>query len=281
MLNKVWIAGVQMEPKILDKKHNLEKIVEFAKQAHGKGAKIVVYPECALTGYCYSSLEEVLSVAEPLPGPSTEVLQGVCKDLDVLILLGLVEREGDKCYNAAALVGPEGTVGIYRKIHLPFLGLDRFVKKGNIPFQVYDTKFGKIGWIICFDGAFPESTRVLALKGAEIVALPTNWAVGGSETSPKYIVHARAIENRINFIAVNRIGEERGYRFIGQSKIIDYLGRILAETAATEEGVICAEVDLENARNKKTVIIPGEYELDRFKQRSPEFYGPITDRTYV
>lgn len=281
MLNKVRIAGVQMDPKILEKKHNLDKIIEFSRQAHAKGAKMIAFPECALTGYCYSSFEEALSAAESVPGPSTEVLRKVCKELDILILIGLIEKDGDKLFNAAALIGSDGVIGNYRKIHLPFMGLDRFVKKGNIPFKVYDTKFGKLGWIICFDGAFPESTRVLALEGAEIVALPTNWGVGGSETSPKYIVHTRAIENRINFIAIDRIGEERGYRFIGQSKIVDYLGRILAQTVATEEGIICAEVDLESTRNKKTVIIPGEYELDRFKQRSPEFYGPITDKKYV
>jgi predicted amidohydrolase len=141
---------------------------------------------------------------------------------------------------------------------------------------VHGTKYGKIGWMICYDGAFPESARVLALQGAELIALLTNWPVGGSETSPRYVVPTRAIENRVNYIAVNRVGIERGFRFIGQSRIVDYVGKILAEAGDGEE-TIYAEIDLAGAREKKTVIIPGLYELDRFQTRSPEFYGLLVD----
>ena len=281
MLKKVKIAAVQMDSKILEKEYNLEKIIGFSRQAAENGAKIVVFPECALTGYCYSNVEEVSSMVEDIPGPSTEALIKICKEADILILVGLIEKDGDRYFNSAALLGSEGVIGNFRKIHLPFLGLDRFVNKGDIPFRVYETKYGKIGWLICFDGSFPEPARVLALKGAEVVALLTNWAVGGSETTPKYIIPARAIENRINFVAANRVGEERGFRFIGQSKIVDYIGNILAEQVSLKEDIVYAEVDLEGAREKRTVIIPGEYELDRFKQRSPEFYGPIVDEKYV
>jgi len=174
------------------------------------------------------------------------------------------------------LIGPEGIVGNYRKIHLPFLGLDRFVNGGDIPFTVYNTKFGKLGWVICYDNSFPESLRVLTLKGVEIAALLTNWPEG-VETTAKYIFPARAVENRINYLAANRVGNERGVRFIGQSKIVDFVGRILAEASSDREEVICAEVDLEQARNKRTVFVPGEFELDRIKDRKPEFYGPITE----
>jgi len=227
-------------------------------------------------GYCYSDRQEAVSVSEPIPGPSTEHLRKICKQLDILVLVGLVEKQGEKCYNSAVLIGSEGIIGTYRKIHLPFLGLDRFVNRGDIPFKVYHTKFGKLGWLICYDGSFPESVRVLALKGAEIVALVTNWPEG-SETSPKYIVPARAIENRINYIAVNRVGKERGFKFIGKSKIVDYEGRTLAEASADKEEIIYAEVDLEKARDKRIVVAPGEYEMHRMKDRRPEFYGPIVE----
>ncbi len=114
------------------------------------------------------------------------------------------------------------------------------------------------------------------MQGAERIALPTNWPAGGSEASPKYIVPTRAIENRVSYIAVNRVGTERGFKFIGQSKIVDYVGNILAE-AGVEEETIYAEIELAKARDKKTVIIPGVYELDRFKTRQPGFYGPLAD----
>jgi predicted amidohydrolase len=276
MVQKVMIAGVQMEPKILEKKYNLEKIINFCKEAHKNGAKLVVFPECALTGYCFSNLDETLPMSEPIPGPSTDSLQNVCRELNILILVGLIERERNQCFNAATLIASEGIIGNYRKIHLPFLGLDRFVNKGDIPFKVYDTKVGKLGWVICYDNSFPETIRILTLKGAELVALPTNWPEGVENTA-KYIVPARAVENRINYIAVNRVGKERGFRFFGDSKIIDYSGKILAEAGSEKEEIIYAEVDLEKAREKRQVLIPGELELDRLKDRRPEFYGPLID----
>ena len=276
MPDKIIVAGVQMEPKIFTKAENLEKIISFSEKGHKEGAKIVVFPECSLSGYCFDNLEEVISVGEPIPGPATEKVKKLCSRLDLFVLFGLIEKEREEYFNAAVLVGPDGVIGNYRKIHLPFLGADRFVKKGNIPFRTYDTRYGKFGWIICFDGAFPESSRILALQGSELIALPTNWPVGGSETSPKYIVPTRAIENRVNYIAVNRVGTERGFQFIGQSKIVDYVGNILAE-ADSEEETIYAEIDLAQAREKKTVVIPGVYELDRFRTRSPEFYAPLVE----
>jgi len=274
-LKKVTIAAVQTNPKILEKNYNLEKAILFTREAHKKGAKFVVFPECNTTGYCFSSLQEAIPVSEPIPGQTTDLLHKICKELDVLVLMGLIEKAGNNYYNSAVLIGPEGIIGNYRKIHLPFLGVDRFVNGGDIPFTVYDTKFGKLGWIICYDNSFPESLRALALKGVEIAALSTNWPEG-VEATAKYIFPARAVENRINYIAANRVGNERGIRFIGQSKIVDFAGNILAEASPDREEIICAEVDLEKARNKRSVFVPGEFELDRIKDRKPEFYGDIT-----
>jgi predicted amidohydrolase len=275
MGDKVMIAGVQMDPEIHEKRKNTAKVIDLCHEARKKGARIVVFPECALTGYCFSDFDEVLSVAEPVPGPSTRQLEKTCRELDIFLLMGLVEKHDGACYNAAVLIGPQGVVGIYRKIHLPFLGLDRFVSPGNIPFTVHNTPWGKLGWLICYDGSFPESARVLALKGAEIVALLTNWP-DDSESSATYLVPARAIENRVNFVAVNRVGQERGFTFIGRSRIVDYEGNTLAKAGPDTEEVICATVNLEGARNKHVVVVPGEYEMHRMRDRRPEFYGPIT-----
>lgn len=276
MSEKIVIAGVQMDVKILEINYNLERIVNFAKEAHKNGAKLIIFPECAISGYCFSDIQEALSISESIPGPTTDSLRKVCKDLDIFILVGLIEKQDNDCFNSAALIGPEGIIGNYRKIHLPFIAVDRFVKRGDIPFKVYNTKIGKIGWVICYDASFPESIRILTLRGAEIVAVITNWPEG-AETAPRYIAPARAVENRINYVAVNRIGNERGFRFIGESKIVDYLGKILAEGSSDREEIIYGEVDLEKAREKRTVIIPGEFELDRINDRRPEFYGPIVE----
>jgi predicted amidohydrolase len=277
MLTQVTIAGVQMDTRIGARKDNLEKIIDFARKAARHGARIVVYPECCLTGYIFADLQEARLYAEPVPGASTKALHRICKELDIMLLVGMLEAENDKIYNAAVLIGSEGVIGIYRKIHLPLLGLDGFVNGGNIPFTVYPTKFGKLGWVICYDGSFCESVRILALQGAEIVALLVNWPEG-DELIPKYMVPARAIENRINYIAVNRVGIERGVRFIGQSKIVDISGNTLSRAGSSREEIIFAKVNLSKAREKRTVIVPGKFEYNRLEDRRPEFYKPILEK---
>jgi predicted amidohydrolase len=240
-------------------------------------ADLLVFPECALTGYCYSSLEESLSVAERIPGPSTDDVAARCRELNVYVILGLLEEAEGRCYNALAFLGPEGLVGKYRKTHLPHLGVDRFVTPGDAHLEVYDTAIGRIGLNICFDVRFPEPARVLALKGAELIALPTNWPAG-AESGPDFLVNTRAIENRVNYVAVDRVGEERGFHFIGRSKIVDYRGRTLAEASSDREEIIYGTLDLDPARDKHVVVIPGEYELPLFTGRRPELYATIVER---
>ncbi len=280
MANRVKVAGVQMEPKILEKARNLDRCIQFLREAANKGARLIVFPECALTGYCFSSLEEAMPGGEPIPGPSTEALAALCKELEVYAIVGLLERVGEELYNAAAVIGPRGVVGHYRKIHLPYLGVDRFVNPGDRPFRVYATDVGVLGTHICYDCSFPESTRVMALQGGEIIALPTNWPTG-RENVPAYIVNARALENRVHFIAVNRVGRERGFEFIGRSKIVDTTGTTLAEASSTAEETIYAEVDLGDARRKRIVIKPGEFELDFFEDRRPRFYESLVEDVEV
>ena len=275
MSRVIKVAGVQSNPKILEKEKNLEKCLESIEIASKEEAELVVFPECSLTGYCFSSLEEAMTVAETIPGPSVNAVASLCKELEVYAIVGLVERECDKCFNALAILGSEGFVGKYRKLHLPYLGLDRFVAHGNMPLRVFDTEVGKLGGIICFDTRFPEAVRVLALLGAEIIVLPTNWPKG-ADLVPKYVVNARAYENRVHYIAINRVGRERGFRFIGQSKIVHCSGVTLAEASASKEEIIYAQICPEEARKKHVVIKKNEFELPLFKERRPELYGLIT-----
>jgi len=274
MDEKVKIAGLQMEPRILQKERNLARCLELIGLAAGEGARLIVLPECALTGYCFSSLEEALTAAEPVPGPSTEEMTAVCRELDVFVVVGLLEKEGEKCYNGAALLGPHGLVGKHRKLHLPYLGVDRFLDHGDLPPTVYDTEVGRIGIGICYDLMFPEHSRVLALHGADLLVFPSNWPETGT-VYPDYIVPTRAVENRVFCIAVDRAGEERGTEFLGRSIITHWFGRSLAKGKRNEEDILYAEIEPAEARQKHFVIVPGEHEVDFISDRKPQFYGPV------
>jgi len=275
MDDKVKLAAVQMEPKIMAKKTNLDKILSEAKTAAANGAHLVVFPECALTGYVFISRKEAEPSAETIPGPSTEELRACCRRLNVHVIAGLLELDGSRCFNTAILVGPEGLIGKYRKVHLPFLGVDRFLDPGNQPFQVYQTPIGNIGIQICYDCNFPESSRVMALLGADILVLPTNWPEGRGKVA-RHVVVTRAYENKVHLVAANRVGEERGAKFIGLSKIIDAWGDTIIEASSNNEETIYAEVSLTEARQKRIIFKAGEFEVDFIGDRRPEFYSEIT-----
>jgi predicted amidohydrolase len=275
MPDKIKIAAVQTNPKITKTKENLDKILSETETAAKNGADLIVFPECTLTGYVFSSREEALPFAESIPGASTDRLVACCQELGVYVVVGLLEKDADKCYNAAVLVGPGGLIGKYRKNHLPFIGVDRFLDAGDRPFQVYQTPIGNIGLHICYDSAFPESTRVMALLGADIVVLPTNFPEG-REKMLDYVVNTRALENAVYLVAVNRVGSERGSSFCGRSKIIGVSGDTLVEASRDKEEIVYTEVSLAEARQKHIVFKAGEFEIDRRRDRRPELYGEIT-----
>jgi predicted amidohydrolase len=271
----VKIAAVQFDPKITRNKENLERMLVEIKTAAANGAKLIVFSECALCGYVYSSREEALPFMETIPGPSVEKLAAACKALGVYAVMGLLEKDGNNCYNTAVLTGPEGLIGKYRKVHLPFLGIDRFVDHGDTGLAVYKTPIGNIGLFICYDVRFPESARVMALAGADILILPTNWPEGVDKVA-RYVIVTRALENHVHLVACDRVGNERGATFIGTSKIIDYNGDTVAQASTDQEETIYGEVDISAARQKKIITRPGESEIDLFADRHPEYYGEIT-----
>ena len=276
MSDKVKIAAVQMNPAIMQNKKNLDKILAEVRTAAGNGADLIVFPECALTGYVFSSREEAAPFMESIPGLSTDKLAACCGELGVHVVVGLLEKDGDKCFNAAVLIGPGGLIGKYRKNHLPFLGIDRFLDPGDRPFEIYRTPIGNIGIHICYDCNFPESARVMTLLGADILVLPTNWPQGRGKVA-KYVVNTRAYENKVHFVAVNRVGEERGTRFIGNSKIIDTWGDTLVQATGDDEQTIYAEVSLAEARQKHIIFKAGEFEMNFIRDRRPELYGKIAE----
>ena len=268
------IAGVQMDIQLANPENNLRQMEAYMRESRTQGAQLTIFPECALTGYCFNSLEEALPFAENIPGPSTMRMQELCKELGGFVLYGLLEKEADQLYNSVALVSADGVVGSYRKIHLPFLGIDRFTTFGDRPFEVLDAGSLKIGINICYDAGFPESARVLTLLGADLIVIPTNWPPG-AETMAQYAVNARAMENCVYCAAVNRIGKERGFPFIGLSRICAPNGETISLCEGTEETILYAKIDPEIARQKRLVRRPGLHIIDRFADRRPEMYEEL------
>ena len=278
---RVKLAAVQMEPQLMEVERNLAKIREMSKIAASARAELIVFPECALTGYMFSSREEASQFSETVPGKATEEVSSVCKAHDVYVVFGFIEKQDAMLFNTAVLVGPQGVVGKYRKTHLPCLGVDRFLDAGNLPFKVFKTPLANIGIEICYDIMFPEASRVLALQGADILTLITNysplpWGRGGRIS--ECIIPARAMENRMHVMAVDRIGLEKGFTFVGRSKIVDALGETLGEAENFKEDIIYAEVGLAMARQKQSIVLKGEWEVNGVNDRRPELYGEITKK---
>ncbi|MBM4449038.1 MAG: carbon-nitrogen hydrolase family protein, partial [Chloroflexi bacterium] len=219
----VKMAAAQTDPKLMQNQDNMTGMLRMVKSAAGKGANLVVFPECHLTGYVFKSRQEALPYAETIPGPSTEELTPLCKQRNVYVVYGLLEKDGAKLFNAAAFVGPKGLIGSYRKIHLPFLGIDRFVDKGDRPFQVWATPIGKVGIHICYDILFPESARIMTLLGADIVVLSTNFPEGRADAL-NCVARARTIENKVHVVLADRVGTERGFTFAGMSNVVNATG---------------------------------------------------------
>ncbi len=271
---EITIAAVQMDPTLGQVRENRARILSLLDRAAQANARLIIFPEAALSGYCFATLDEARAAAEPLTGLSVLAFAQTCQALGVYAIIGMLEDAGDKLYNVAVLIGPQGLIGCYRKSHLPFLGVDKLADKGDSGFHVYDTPLGRIGMLVCYDLRFPEAARCLALNGADIVALPTNWPEG-SDAAPRFIAPARALENRVFLAACNRCGHERGFDFIGQSAIVDPTGKHLAQAGAGEE-IITATFDPAAARQKRLIIRPGQFEMDTVGDRRPELYQAIT-----
>ncbi len=277
MSSPIKVAGVQMDVAIGDKARNLDRIIKSIEAAALDGAKLIVFPECAVTGYCFESREESLPFAESVPGPSTEQLAAVCRRFEVSVVVGLLEKDGERLFNTCVLVGPRGVASSYRKVHLPYLGVDRFTTPGDRPFAVVDVGNLRVGMNICYDSAFPEAARVMALDGADLIVLPTNWPPG-AECTADFVINTRALENKVYYMAVNRVGTERGFPFIGKSKICDTNGNTLVVAEHTRETTLYAEIDVAESRKKRIVRVPDKHIIDRFADRRPEMYGRIATK---
>ena len=268
------IAAVQMDVALGDIDANVAKMAAHLRATAREGARLTIFPECAASGYCFDSLDEARRHAQPIPGPIVAEIAAACRDVDAYAIFGLLEADGPRVFNAAALVGPAGLIGSYRKVHLPYLGVDMLTTPGDRPFAVHTAGDLRVGMNICYDAGFPESARSLALLGADLVALPTNWPPG-SQCVAECVIRSRAMENGVYFAAVNRVGKERGFAFIGLSSICAPNGDVLAASCGTDEEVLYAEIDPARARRKRVVRVPDKHEIDRLADRRPEMYANL------
>jgi len=232
------VGFVQNNAKLLDVEGNVDGALRLI---GNKRADLFVLPELFNTGYNFRNRHDAARVAEPIPaGSTTKTLMDLSKEQGSTIVAGLAERRGQSLYNSAAVVKDGKHVGTFRKVHL-FWNEKKFFKPGN-EFKV----FGRIGVMICFDWYFPESTRTLMLKGAEIIAHPSNLVLPHCPDSMKI----RALENKVFAVTADRVGTERGLRFIGMSEIVSPTGEILYRASSTKEECVVRSVNLRLARDK-------------------------------
>lgn len=270
----ITVAAAQIDLEFGDLDANIRRCVEAIEAAARAGADLLVLTECALSGYIFSSREDAMKAAVDHEGPEVQLLLEVTKGVGIHVVVGFLERSDGHLYNASVLLGPDGRLGHYRKGHLPSVGVDRFVDVPPLSDAVVvDTDLGRIGLNICYDIRFPESARLLALSGAEIVAQPTNWP-SQARILAEHVPIVRALENGVFFIVANRGDSENGVNFVGRSQIIDPGGIVLAIAERAPE-LLLAEIDPAQAREKHVVVDPGEYELDLWQDRRPELYGPL------
>lgn len=276
MPNLRRVAGVQTDIQIANIPANLARMEAWLDKPELRDTHLVVFPECMLSGYCYESLEEAWPHAESIPGPATDFLVKGCVERNQIIAFGMLERgESHQLFNTCVLLGPDGILGSYRKIHLPHLGIDRFVTPGTEPYRCFDVDGMQVGIHICYDASFPEACRALSLAGADLLILPTNWPPGATNFA-RYLPNARALENNVYFLAVNRVGSEGRFHFIGQSRLCDTNGDPLASVTDASEALLVATIDLDRARAKRLEPVPKQHVIDRFADRRPEMYTSLT-----
>lgn len=273
MKDKVIVSAVQMRTKWLDLKENFDYIKNsIAKAKNEENADLIVFPELSNTGYIKERDKkfgrQFIKFAEKIPGPSTEELGKQAKKYGVYLVVGLAEQHPEipgMLYNAAVLINPKGElVGVHHKMHIP--GEEKHYFMPGSTCDTYKTDIGNIGMSICYDGQFPEFTRSLALKGAEILCMI--WNMPSFSNPPELLEHitaTRAAENRMFAVSCNCVGVQGKIDFFGHSVISDPVGNFLA-TAGTKETIISATL-------KEEVLLEERIQQPVFRDRRPDMYS--------
>lgn len=263
-----------------DRANNIEMVAGHVVKAAARGAKIILPPEL-FEGPYFCKVEEEALFANALPldeHPAVQEMRKVAKAEGVYIPTSFFERDGQHHYNSLAMIDDDGEImGVYRKSHIPDgPGYEEkyYFRPGNSGFKVWKTKFGTIGVGVCWDQWYPETARVMALMGAEMLLYPT--AIGSEpydadlDTSRMWrrAMIGHAVSNCMPVIAANRTGDEDGQRFYGHSFITDEWGDFVAEADAKDNGALVATLDLEQARRHRAG-------MGFFRDRRPDLYARI------
>ncbi|MCL1982449.1 MAG: carbon-nitrogen hydrolase family protein [Clostridiales bacterium] len=266
------VTCVQMYPKTGDFDNNLARMRAFvdAVMAENPETRLIVFPELATIGY-EATKEEFQSLAETLPdGKSMEAMGKLCAAYGIHVVYGFAERDAmasDVLYNSAVLIDDCGNVlGSYRKVH-PFDTEKQWCRPG-CSYPVFETSIGKLGIMICWDTAFPEVARSYALKGTELLVVPTNWEKPYADDWD-LITRARAFDNTLPLVSANRIGDDKTLGFFGHSRIISPTGAVIASLDDEVEGTVSAEIDLAQSLRERVSY------YTFFKDRRPDTYGEL------
>lgn len=265
---KIKAAAIQMKPKKKDKAYNVERMFTIAQEAVDKGARLLVTHEMITTGYCWKNRFEIenLELAEEVPEGSTiKAVEGFARKNDCYFVIGMIEKEEERLYNTLAVVGPEGYIDKYRKIHL-FPAECKWSKQGDLGPKVIETPIGNLGLAVCLDTMYVELQRVNSLNKADILCFAVQWP---AETiiEPTWI--NEAFDNNVHVVVANRKGEEDGFVFLGGSAVINPDGDIL-DCFSGDEGFAMAEINIENKR--KVEFVP---------ERRPELYKELQQPTML
>ncbi|QRF62418.1 nitrilase family protein [Variovorax sp. UC122_21] len=254
----VRVAVVQCDPKVgvENLERNLHAAQSHLEAAARQGAKLVVLPELVTTGYCFTGRDEAFAHSETIPdGRAVSSWVAIAAKHDIYIVGCIVERDEDRIYDTAVLIGPKGYIGRYRKTHL-WNNEKLWFTPGDEGFPVFDTPIGRIGLLVCWDIWFPETTRIVAQQGADIICLPTNWVWtppplydASGVCMAAYLTITAAHANNVFIAAADRVGQERGAGFMGNSLITSTNGWPVGKIAGPEEETILyADIDLGAAR---------------------------------
>lgn len=236
------ILCFQTNPRFLSRSHNLGEINRHLRSAN---ADLVIFPELATSGYNFRSRKDLEKVAEPFPGGPTSKLIGAYAGFKkTVVVIGFPEIHRGQFYNSALIATPAG-MQVYRKIHL-FGNEKKWFAPGKQSPPIIVSKGVKIGIMICFDWFFPEVARSLALRGADIIAHPSNLVLPYAPSG----MRTRSLENHLFTATVNRVGVERGLRYIGQTQVLDTKGEIMGRLGKLKPGVLAVKINPREARNK-------------------------------
>jgi predicted amidohydrolase len=265
----VTLGLAQIRPHIASVRENLELIENTLEQAAGRGIDVLVLPELVNSGYAFKSKEEVAASAETVGQGAASALFKDWSRVGRLIVAGICERIEDRFYNSAVAFAKGEHITTYRKIHL-FGDEARWFAAGESEPPVIEFGGNRYGIMVCFDWAFPEVARILALNGAQVILHPANLVLPYCQTA----MVTRSIENRIFTATANRIGNERELEFSGMSQVTNPRGEILARASETDAELLVVEIDPRIADDKNITQAN-----DVLKDRRPELYHRLTDST--